>query len=139
MIAQFEPAKAGSSPAPARRSAMPTTNPAKRATYQAGLRARGPEITFAASVLTGFAAMAAGTAVLASDLVLPMASTLFFALALLAVLIALVASRGHYAREADHITYWDVAGALTLFGICVASQIDPDQMVRLVESGHRER
>jgi hypothetical protein len=118
---------------------MPTTNPAKPASYQTGLRARGPEIMFAVTVLTGFTAMAADTAVLASDLVLPVASTLFFALALLAVLIALIASRGHYAREADHITYWDVAGALTLFGICVASQIDPDQMVRLVEGEHRPR
>jgi hypothetical protein len=118
---------------------MPTTNPAKPATYQAGPRARGPEITFAATVLTGFAAMAAGTAVLASDLVLPVASTLFFALALLAVLIALIASHGQHARGTDHITYWDVAGALTLFGICVASQIDPDQMVRLVEGEHRAR
>jgi hypothetical protein len=83
--------------------------------------------------------MVAGTAVLASDLMLPVASTLFFALALVTVLVALIASRGRYAREADHITYWDVAGALTLFGICVASQIDPDQMVRLVESEHRAR
>jgi hypothetical protein len=118
---------------------MPTTNPAKPASYQAGLRTRGPEIMFAVTVLSGFTAMAAGTAVLASDLVLPVTSTLFFALALLAVLVALIASRGHYAREADHITYWDVAGALTLFGICVASQIDPDQMVRLVEGEHRAR
>jgi hypothetical protein len=118
---------------------MPTTNPAKPATYRAGLRARGPEITFAAAVLTGFTAMMAGTAMLASDLVLPVASTLFFALALLVVLIALVASRGECAREGDQLSYWDVAGALTLFGICVASQIDPDQMVRLAESGHRER
>src|SRR5262245_63536449 len=97
---------------------MPTTNPAKPATYQAGLRARGPEITFAATVLTGFAAMAAGTAMLASDLVLPVASTLFFALALL---IALIASHGQHAHGTDHITYWDVAGALTLFGICVSA------------------
>jgi hypothetical protein len=118
---------------------MPTTHPAKPAAYRTGLRARGPEITFAATALTGFAAMAPGTALLASDLVLPVTSTLFFALALLAVLIALVASRGEGARQGDQLSYWDVAGALTLFGICVASQIDPDQMVRLVESGHRER
>jgi hypothetical protein len=117
---------------------MPTTNPAKSAFQQAGPRARGPEITFAATVLTGFAAMAAGTAVLTSDLVLPVASTLFFALALMAVLIALIASHGQHARRTDHITYWDVAGALTLFGICVA-WIDPDQMVRLVEDEHRAR
>jgi hypothetical protein len=35
------------------------------------------------------------------------------------------------------MTYWDVAGALTLFGICVASQVDAEQMVRLVEGAHR--
>jgi len=26
---------------------------------------------------------------------------------------------------------WDVAGALTFIGICTASMIDPDQMVRV--------
>ena len=56
----------------------------------------------------------------------------------MACLVAFVAWRWEPAREqSPQITYWDVAGALTLFGICVASQIDPDQMVRLVEGARR--
>ena len=54
----------------------------------------------------------------------------------------LTAERGILAvldvAEQDQLTYWDVAGALTLFGICVASQVEPDQMVRLIEGTHRE-
>ena len=30
------------------------------------------------------------------------------------------------------VTYTDVAGALTLIGLCAAATIDPDQMVRIV-------
>jgi Na+/H+ antiporter NhaA len=117
---------------------MPTTNPAKHA-VQIGLRGRGPEIMFAAAALAGLATLATSSAALSSDLVLPATSTLFFALALLATLAALVAARRQGARAPDRITYWDVAGALTLCGICVASQIDPEQMVRLVEGEHRMR
>ncbi len=32
------------------------------------------------------------------------------------------------------LSYWDVAGALTLFGICAATLMDADQLVRLIES-----
>ena len=37
--------------------------------------------------------------------------------------------------DPDNVTYADVAGALTLIGLCAAATIDPEQMVRLVESG----
>ena len=40
------------------------------------------------------------------------------------------------ACEQSRMTYWDVAGALNLFGICVASQVDAEQMVRFVEGTH---
>jgi hypothetical protein len=63
-------------------------------------------------------------------------STIFFVLACLVALVAMLRERGCDQRR---MTYWDVAGALTLFGICVASQVDADQMVRLVEGTHREQ
>jgi hypothetical protein len=114
---------------------MPITNSAKRFGHRTGPWTRGPEVTFAAAVLTVFAALAVCTTTLPSDLVLPVISTLFF---VLACLVALVATRWELASEQGKLTYWDVAGALTFIGICVASQVDPDQMVRLVEGAHRE-
>jgi hypothetical protein len=114
---------------------MPITNPARRLGQRSRLQARGPAVTFAASVLTVFAAIAACTAMLAAEFVLPAVSTLLF---VMAALVALAAWRWEGQGTSDQISYWDVAGALTLFGICVASQIDPDQMVRIVEGARRE-
>ena len=89
---------------------MSITNPAKHLP-RASRRPRGPEFAFAGTLL----------------------STIFF---VLACLVALVASLRDRACEQSRMTYWDVAGALTLFGICVASQVDAEQMVRLVEGTH---
>ena len=114
---------------------MPITHPAKRFARRAAPLARGPEIAFATTLLLAGAAMVAGTQMLPSDFVLPVVSTLFF---VLACLVAMVAARGARAAEQDQLTYWDVAGALTLFGICVATQVEPDQMVRLIEGTHRD-
>ena len=85
---------------------MSITNPAKHLP-RASRRTRGPEFAFAGTLLVAFAAMVASTKMLPSDLVLPVVSTIFF-----------------------------VPGALTLFGICVASQVDAEQMVRFVEGTH---
>ncbi len=115
---------------------MPITNSATRFGHKTGPWARGPEVTFAAAVLIVFAALAACWRTLPSDLVLPVISTLLF---VLASLVALVASRWERASQQSETTYWDVAGALTFIGVCVASQIDPDQMVRLVEGAPREQ
>ena len=114
---------------------MPITHSAKRFARRAAPLARGPEIAFSAALLLAGAAMVASTQMLPNDFVLPVVGTLFF---VLACMVALVASRGGRAAEQDQLTYWDVAGALTLFGICVASQVEPDQMVRLIEGTHRE-
>jgi|SRR5262245_43356535 len=114
---------------------MPATHPAKHLAQRATPSARGPQIAFTATLLIACAAMGAGTQMLPGDFVLPAASTLFF---VLAGLVALVASCRPRAAEPDQLSYWDVAGALTLFGICVASQVEPDQMVRLIEGTHRE-
>ena len=109
-------------------------SPAKRLGQRSRPGTRGPEVTFTAAVVTAFAALAACAAMFPADIVLPAVSTLLF---VMACLVALVAWRSGHTRERSHVTYWDVAGALTLLGICVASQIDPDQMVRLVEGARR--
>ena len=90
---------------------MPITNPARRLGQRSRLQARGPAVTFAASVLTVFAAIAACTAMLAAEFVLPAVSTLLF---VMAALVALAAWRWESQGTSDQISYWDVAGALTL-------------------------
>lgn len=72
--------------------------------------------------------MAAGAAVVPAALVTPLISTLFF---VCAALVALVAWLLKQPSEQSALTYWDVAGALTLCGIVTAALIDPDQLVRL--------
>jgi uncharacterized membrane protein YhaH (DUF805 family) len=114
---------------------MPVTNSATHFRPRTGPWARGPEVTFAAAVLIVVTALAACWRTLPSDLVLPVISTLLFVLASLVALAALCWER---ASQRSETTYWDVAGALTFIGVCVASQIDPDQMVRLVEGAPRE-
>jgi hypothetical protein len=79
-----------------RRSNMPMIDAAKRFAHRAGPWVRGPELVFGATLLIAFVAMAAGTKMLASDLVLPAASTLFF---ILAGLVALIAACGGCTAE----------------------------------------
>ena len=68
---------------------MPITNPARRLwRTEAACGTRGPEVTFAATVLTAFAAIAACTAMLAAEFVLPAVSTLLFVMAALVALAA---------------------------------------------------
>ena len=88
-----------------------------------------------AAVLTAFAAWALFAMTFPRDFVLPAISTLFFVLAALVALVAWCRGR---PSEHDTLSYWDVAGALTLIGICAAALVDPHQMVRLVEGTHRE-
>ena len=113
---------------------MPTTSPTKRLAGRAPAPTRGPQIAFFAAVLTAFGALALSAATLPQDLVMPAVSTLFF---ILAALVGVVAW-AHGRMAPDALTYWDVTGALTLIGICVAATVDPEQMVRLIEGTHRE-
>ena len=64
---------------------------------------------------------------LSKDHVLPTVSTLLF---VGAAAVALIAWR--HPTRGSGLSYWDVAGVLTFIGICVATAIEPDQMVRLV-------
>ena len=122
---------------------MAITHPAKNFARRSDPWTLGPQVTFAVALLIAFAVLAISTTTLPTDFVFPLTSTLLF---VLAGLVALVAwSRGRPSEQAQandqaahQVTYWDVAGALTFIGICAASLIDPDQMVRLMEGTHRE-
>ena len=88
----------------------------------------GPQLGFAAAT---FAGLAVGTGVivtLPAHLTMPVVATLLLALA---ACFAVVAWR---LRDEDptRVTYADVAGALTLIGLCAAATIDPEQLTRIV-------
>lgn len=89
----------------------------------------GPRAGFFGAVLAGFGALIAARAALTPDLTMPIVASLFLASA--AACGAVAWWRGR-ADQGD-ITYRDVAGALTLIGICAAAAIDADQMMRLVQ------
>ncbi len=109
---------------------MTITNEAKRVARCSGPGSHGPAATFTATVLIAFAALALATVSLPKDFALAAISSLFFAFA---ALVALIAWRLGQPDDRT-LSYWDVAGALTLFGICAATLMDSDQLVRLIES-----
>jgi hypothetical protein len=67
---------------------------------------------------------------LPSGMAMPIVATLFL---LLACMFGAVAWR-HGGWTGTGITYADAAGALALIGFFAAATIDPDQLVRLLES-----
>ena len=111
-------------------SGHPTRNPASRPS----LLRLGPPIALAAAVLMTFSIVAvspttppgAGSTVAIAMLLFLMASA--------AALVAWVNGR---SPRASGLTYWDVAGALTFIGICVASTVEPNEMVALIEAADR--
>ena len=64
------------------------------------------------------------------ELALPIVIAFLFCMAAALALCALV--RPHRDRVSP--SYWDAAGALVFIGICVSALVEPEQMVRLVES-----
>ena len=109
---------------------MAFVTPAKQLTRRGSPGPFGPAATFAATVLIAIAALAVAAMTLPKDFALAAVSTLFFAFA---ALVALIAWRLSQPGERT-LSYWDVAGALTLFGICAATLMDADQVLRLIES-----
>ena len=89
----------------------------------------GPQLGFAAAVIAGFAAFLTSQTLLPPDAIMPAVSTL---LLILAGAFAVIAWR-HGSMDPDNVTYRDVAGALTLIGLCAAATIDSDQMMRLAQ------
>jgi|GEM_PF-5262541 len=90
----------------------------------------GPEVGFFGVLLIALAAAAVSRATLPPDLLMPMLATLFL---LFAAAFGAIAWR-HRRMDPGGVTYRDVAGALTLIGLCVAAAIEPDQMVRLMQN-----
>ena len=91
----------------------------------------GPELTFAAATLAVVSAWGALKMTAPPDLILPVVTSLVL---LFASAIAIVAWR-HRTMDQEAVTYWDVAGALTLIGLCLSATIEPDQLLRLVQDG----
>ena len=98
----------------------------------------GPQVLFAVALALAVVAWLFIERNFHTDLAMPLAVTLLFAAAAAAAPIAWM--RGGVSRE--QVNYWDVAGALTLIGICAAATIDPEQLVRIVETtgaaGHQD-
>ena len=90
----------------------------------------GPQVLFAGALVLAAVAWLLIERNFRTDLSMPLAVTLLFAAAAATASIAWL--RGGVSRE--QVNYWDVAGALTLIGICAAATIDPEQLVRIVES-----
>jgi hypothetical protein len=107
------------------------------AARRAGKLALGPQAVLAGAMLAALGVLTLSPSLLSNDAVLPAVVMLFFVAACVAALAA-----GLSARDAHHdqrpLTYWDVAGALTLIGIGIGAAVEPEQMVRLVESAHRD-
>jgi hypothetical protein len=89
----------------------------------------GPQFGFAAATFAGFAAWTGSVATLPPGFAAPIVTTVFL---VMAGVFGLVAWR---CRNDDpfNVTYTDVAGALTLIGLCASATIDPDPLLRLVQ------
>ena len=88
----------------------------------------GPQLTFAGAIFAGLAIWTGLSATLPPDLVVPIMATLSFGFA---AAMAVVAWLRGFENPAC-VTYADVAGAITLIGVCIAATIDPEQMVRII-------
>src|SRR5262245_24867022 len=101
-----------------------------------GIEAYGPQLGFAAATVAGFAAWTACAATLPAGFAAPIVTSLFL---LMAAAFALVAWLRRY-EDPGNVTYKDVAGVLTLIGLCASATIDPDQLLRLAHarSGNNE-
>jgi hypothetical protein len=84
------------------------------------------------------AALAIVTLSLPNDFVLPTFTVACFMLAALTALKVTTSKTARSGADSGAIGYLEVAGVLTFIGVCAASQVDPDQMVRLVEGARRE-
>lgn len=89
----------------------------------------GPVVTFGLLVTVTMVFMAIAPAIMPRDFAMPIVSTMFL---LFASIVALASWR---VGQTQHgvLSYGDVAGALTLFGIFAGIMIEPEQLVRLIE------
>jgi hypothetical protein len=90
-----------------------------------------PRGAIAILLCSGAALIVAVAWLLPRALVLP---TVSVAAVLAAALTALIAWSRPRNPQSERVTYWDVAGALTLIGVCAALLSDPEAAIPLMES-----
>jgi hypothetical protein len=112
---------------------MTITNPIRGLQTRSAPSTSGPNIVFVGALTAVVTAAAVLDQSLPRDQLVPMISTMLFALAAGVALIAWL--RPIPSRCPS---YWDVAGGLTFIGICIAALIEPEQMVRLVTEVDRK-
>ena len=103
---------------------------ARQANKTGGPGAYGPALTFTGSIAVALIALGFAGTVMARDFALATVATVFFVLAAIAALLAWQLG----TRPAKNtLNYWDVAGALMLFGICASAFLDSDALIRFIE------
>jgi uncharacterized membrane protein YoaK (UPF0700 family) len=90
----------------------------------------GPLAILALSGLAVVAMLVVLPRLVSSDAILPVITLTLFVL-------ACVAAKFARNQKSRGLTYWDVAGLLTLAGIFVAAAVEPEQLQRLIESDTR--
>ncbi len=89
----------------------------------------GPWAGFLAALFAALGAAVIARTTLTADHVMPLVATVFLMFA--AMFGALAWWRGRV--DEGGLSYRDVAGALTLIGICAAAAIDSEQMIRIAQ------
>ena len=89
-----------------------------------------PRLGFAVAILACAVVWVVSTRMLPPDAVMPAVTTALLGFAALFGVTAWRRGR----MDSTNVTHADVAGALTLVGLCAAATIDPDQMMRLVQA-----
>jgi hypothetical protein len=115
---------------------MSITNRSKPVTRLTRAPTFGPQVLFGIAVFAAFAVLAGAVTVLPNALVAPVASTLLLVMAVAAALIGWLREGG---ADVARVTYWDVAGALTLVGIGAAALVEPDQLARVFDAPLNEK
>ena len=110
---------------------MPTSLPVKDVRLEATPKRADPRLLFGAALTFTLVFGVFATRLLPAGWALPLGVTLLFVLA------GGMSLLGWWRRDEDReqINCWDVAGALTLIGVCAAATIEPEQLVPLLESG----
>jgi hypothetical protein len=110
---------------------MTITNPLGRV-RRSSEPAVGPQLALLGSLAAVLTVGAVFHQTMSSDALIPGLSSLLFILAAAAALFA-----WQHPIPAQHFSYWDTAGLLTLIGIGMAAAVEPEQMVRLVAGTDR--
>jgi hypothetical protein len=114
---------------------LATGNLSRDRSSRHGVAPSGPSITLVVAVLAAFGATALSPIGNLKD---GAAATIATLLLIMACAIALFAwIGGGSLQRARGPSYWDVAGALTFIGICVAQTIEPAELVALIEGADR--